>query len=238
MCPYLVFELAFALHRPPGQYIISVLYTRRLEASLIFISEMRAFSDTVGTFNFWTSQSTNNMDWQCKLWPTNQISQDWKHLHHPFVNRQNPNKPTGVLILCCQGKELSVGFRLRRRTDFGWESLLHHPVLVWPNTSWQLGSGSGFEGSSWPLPSLTSVFLWGKDRTGLLACLLLSALGMDKDPPQRLFWGEEVVSESLRRATVLLKCGIAPPASCLGRMICVFFNGLRHLAIDVDHVFV
>ena len=88
MCHYLVFELAFALYRPPGPYLISVLYTRRLEAWLIFISEMLAFSDTEETFYFWTFQSTNNTDWQCKLWP-NQINQEWKHLHDLCVNRQN-----------------------------------------------------------------------------------------------------------------------------------------------------
>lgn len=152
-----------------------------------------------------------------------------------WIARTQTNLLEFCEIFCCQGKELSVGFRLRCRTDFGWESLLHHRVLVWPNTAWQLGSGSEFEGSSWPLPSLTSVLLWGKDRTGLLACLLLSALGMDKDPPRRLFWGGRF--RVFETVTVLLNCGIAPERPVWAEWS-VFFNGLKHLSIDVDHVFV
>ena len=78
--------------------------------------------------------------------------------------------------------------------------------------SWVLGpSLRAVLDPSHPIPS---VLLWGKDRTGLLACLLLSALGIDKAPPRwRLFWGY----------------GIAPAASRLGRMICVFFEWVEAL---------
>lgn len=213
MCNDLVFELAFALHKPPRQYLISVLYTRRLEAWWIFISEMNR--DTVETFNFWTFQSTNSTDWQCKLWPS-QINQEWKHLHDLFVNRQNPNKPTGVLW----------NPLLPRKRIIRWFSVVLQDRFCLRVASPSPGFGMtkyilvvGFWVRVWgqfltsPIPNFSAFVRKRSYRTIGLSPPQRFGHGQGP-PPLKAFLGE-VVWESLRRVTVLLNCGIAPNDLCV-----------------------
>lgn len=192
--------------------------------------------DTVETFNFWTFQSTSSTDWQCKLWP-NQINQEWKHLHDLFVNRQNPNKPTAVLW----------NLLLPRKRIIRWFSVALQDRFWLRVASPSQGFGMakyilavGFWVRVWgqfltsPIPNFSAFVRKRSYRT--IGLSPPQRFGHGQGPPPKAFLGRSF--QSLWDGDGVVELRNSPRASCLGRMICLFFNGLKHLSIDVDHVFV